>query len=91
MNLALNKRLASLEAQLKPHEAVHIFIVGVSPGEEPKLVTGYRWDNQFISRLADESEEDLKQRAIDTANASSQDNAHLKLFFECTEEDDWLV
>ena len=91
MSLVLKKRLASLEAQLKPVEAVHIFIVGVSVGVEPKPVTGYRWDNRFISRLPNESEEDLKQRAIDTANSSSDGMAHLKLFFECNEEDDWLV
>lgn len=91
MSLALNKRLASLETQLKPIEPVHIFIVGVAVGVEPKPVTGYRWDKQFIKRLPHESDEDLKQRAIDTANSSSDGMAHLKLFFECNEEDDWLV
>lgn len=89
MSLALSKRLASLETQLKPIEPVHIFIVGVAVGVEPKPVTGYRWDNQFIKRLPDESDEDLKQRAIDTANSSSDGMSHLKLFFECTEDYDW--
>ena len=89
MSLALSKRLASLETQLKPIEPVHIFIVGVAVGVEPKPVTGYRWGDERIYRLPNESDEDLKQRAIDTANASSDGMSHLKLFFECTEDYDW--
>lgn len=88
MNLALNKRLASLEAQQQTAELLHMFIIGF--GHEAKVVTGYSWgDNQQIDRLPDESIEDLKQRAIDTANASSQNNRHIIIFIECTEKEDW--
>ncbi len=93
MSLALSKRLASLETQLKPIEPVHIFIVGVAVGVEPKPVTGYSWGDEQIDRLPDESIEELQQRAIDTAslNPSTQESKYLRLFFECTQSDDELT
>lgn len=87
MSLALSKRLASLETQLKPIEPVHIFIMSFE--HESKVVTGFGWGDERIYRLPNESIEEMQQRAIDTANASSNGTAHLKLFYECTEDYDW--
>ena len=91
MNLALTKRLESLEAQQQTAEPLHIFIMSFE--YESKVVTGFGWGDDRIYRMPNESIEELQQRAIDTAslNPSTQESTYLRLFFECTQSDDELT
>ncbi len=91
MNLALTKRLASLEAQQQTAEPLHIFIMGFE--YESKVVTGFGWGDERIYRLPNESIEELQQRAIDTAslNPSTQESKYLRIFYERTQRNDELT